>query len=56
MREIIETESSQDQLASDDDFLLCESPKKKLNLALESTGVSPVNIYEVAQHSRASNF
>ena len=30
MTEIIETESSQDELASDDDFLLYESPKKKL--------------------------
>ena len=28
MIEIIETESSQDELASDDDFLLYESPKK----------------------------
>ena len=31
MTEIIETESSQDELASDDDFLLYESPKKKRN-------------------------
>ena len=31
MTEIIETESSQDGLASDDDFLLHESPKKKLD-------------------------
>ena len=31
MTEIIETGSSQDKLASDDDFLLHESPKKKLN-------------------------
>ena len=36
MTEIIETESSQDELASDDDFLLYESPKKKLSLTLES--------------------
>ena len=55
MTEIIETESSQDELASDDDFLLYESPKKKLNSTLESIGVSPVNIHGVAQHSRASN-
>ena len=55
MTEIIETESSQDELASDDDFLLYESPKKKLNSALESIGVSPVNIHGVVQHSRASN-
>ena len=45
MTEIIETESSQDELASDDDFLLYESPKKKLNSSLESIGVSPVNIH-----------
>ena len=31
MTEIIETESSQDGLRSGDDFLLYESPKKKLN-------------------------
>ena len=47
MTEIIETESSQDKLASDDDFLLYESPKKKLNSTLESIGVSPVNIHSV---------
>ena len=47
MTEIIETKSSQDELASDDDFLLYESPKKKLNSTLKSTGVSPVNIYGV---------
>ena len=38
-------QSSQNKLASDDDFLLYESPKKKLKLTLESIGVSPVNIY-----------
>ena len=54
MTEIIETESSQDELASDY-FLLYESPKKKLNSTLESIGVSPVNIHGVAQHSRTSN-
>ena len=41
MTEIIETESSQDELASDDYFLLYESPNKKLKSTLESTGVSP---------------
>ena len=55
MTEIIETESSQDELASDDDFLLYESPKKKLNSTLESIGVSPVNIHGVIQNSCASN-
>ena len=54
MTEIIKTESSQDELASDDEFLLSESPKKKLNLTLKSIGLSPVNIHGVAQHSRAS--
>ena len=48
-------QSSQDKLASDDDFLLYESPKKKLNLTLWSIGVSLVNIFGAAQHSRASN-
>ena len=55
MTEIIEAESSQDQLASDDDFLLYESPKKKFNLTLKSIGVSPVNIHGVGQHRCASN-
>ena len=36
MTEIIKTVSSQDELASDDDFLRYESPKKKLNSTLES--------------------
>ena len=55
MTEFIETESSQDKLASDDDFLLYQSPKKKLNSTLESIGVFPVNIHGAVQHSRASN-
>ena len=55
MTEIIETESSQDKLASEDDFLLYESSKKKLNSTLKSIGVSPVNIHGVASYSRASN-
>ena len=53
--EIIEIESLQDELASDDNFLLHESPKKKLNSTLKSTGVSPVNKTGVSQHSCASN-
>ena len=53
MTEIIEKESSQHELASDDDFLLCESPKKKLKSTLPSIGVSPVNIHGVVQHSCA---
>ena len=55
MTEIIETESSQEELASDDDFMQFESPKRKLNSTLESIGVSPVNIDGVAQHSHTSN-
>ena len=55
MTETIETESSEKELASDDDFLLYESPKKKLNSTLESIGVFPVNIHGVAQHSSNSN-
>ena len=55
MTEIIEIESSQDELASADDFLLNESPKKKLNWTLESIGVSPVNIHGVVLHSHISN-
>ena len=55
MTETIETESSEKELASDDDFLLYESPKKKLNSTLESIGVFPVSIHGVAQHSSNSN-
>ena len=54
MIENFQTESPQDDLASDD-FLLYESPKEKLDSTLESIGVSPVIIHEVAQHSQASN-
>ena len=53
--EINETESSQDELASGDDFLQYESPKTKLNSSLETIGVSSVNIHGVTQHSHASN-
>ena len=45
----------QNELASDDDFLLYESPKKKLNSTHENIGVSTVNIHGVAQHSCASS-
>ena len=55
MTEIVETESSQDELASDDDFLLHESPKKKIKWTLERIGVSSVNTHGVIQHSRAPN-
>ena len=53
--EIIKTESSEDELASADDFLLYKSPKKKFNSTLKSIGVFPVNFHKVAQHSRTSN-
>ena len=49
MTEIIETKSSQDELASDDHFLLYEYPKKKLNSTIKSVGVTLVNIHGVAQ-------
>ena len=45
----------QDKLATGYDFLLYESPKKKLYWTLEGIGVSPVNMHGVAQHSHASN-
>ena len=48
-------ECSQDELVSNDNFLLYESLKKKLNATLERIGVSLGNIHAVAQHSRASN-
>ena len=44
MTEIIETESSQDKLASDDDFLLYELPKRNLTQLSKALG-SPVNIH-----------
>ena len=40
---------------TDDDFLLSESPKEKLNSTLESIAVSPVNIHGAAQHNCTSN-
>ena len=49
MTEIIKTEFTR-QIAADDHFWLYESPKKKLNSTLESTGVSPVSICGVGQH------
>ena len=52
MTEIIETESSKDEFSSNDDFLLYESLKKKLNLMFKCTaGVSPVNVHGDAQQS-----
>ena len=48
-------QSWQDELASVDNFLLYESPKKKLKSILEIIGVSPVNIHGVAQYSCDSN-
>ena len=51
MTEIIETKSSQDKLASDDDFCYMNQN----NLTLKSIGVSPVDIHGVVQHSHASN-
>ena len=49
MTEIIKTEFKR-QIAADDHFWLYESPKKKLNSTLESTGVSPVSMCGVRQH------
>ena len=51
MTEIIKTKSSQDKLASNDDFCYMNQN----NLTLKSIGVSPVDIYGVVQHSHASN-
>ena len=48
MTEIIETESSQDKLASDDDFLLYELPKRNLTQLLKALG-SPASIHGRAQ-------
>ena len=47
LTEIIETVSSQDELASDGDFLLYESPKKKLNLTLEALGFLQLMLMEL---------
>ena len=55
MTEIIKTESSQDELASDDNFLLDESPREKLNSTLKSIKISPIKNHGVLQHSHTSN-
>ena len=55
MMETIKTESPPDKLASNDEFLLIKSSKKKLNSTLKSIGVFPVNIHGVAKHSSTSN-
>ena len=43
---------SKGEIASYDDVLMCETPRKKRNSALESIGASPVNMHGIAQHSR----
>ena len=55
MTEIIKTESSQDELASDDNFLLDESPREKLNSTLKSIRISSIKNHGVSQHSHTSN-
>ena len=46
-------ESDVEQNESDNDYF-CETPRKKLNTSLDTTGISPVHLHGVAQHSRAS--
>ena len=46
-------ESDVEQNESDNDYS-CETPRKKLNTSLDTTGISPVHLHGLAQHSRAS--
>ena len=46
MTEIIETESSQDEFASEDDFLLYESPKKGFKCVFKTSNILDVEIEE----------
>ena len=48
-----QNESDIEQNESDNEYS-CDTPRKKLNTSLETTGISPVHLHCVAQHSRAS--
>ena len=48
-------QSSQDELASDDNFLLDESPREKVNSTIKSNRISPIKNHGVSQHSHTSN-
>ena len=48
-----QNESDVEQNESDNDYS-CETPKKKLNTSLDTMGISPVHLHDVAQHRRAS--
>ena len=45
-----------DEDALDDaTYKVYETPRKRLNMSLETVGVSPVNLHGVPQHSRATS-
>ena len=46
-----QNESDVEQNESDNDYS-CETPRKKLNTSLDTTGISPVHLHGVAQHSK----
>ena len=48
-----QNESDIEQNESDNEYS-CDTPRKKLNTSLDTTGISPVHLHCVAQHSRAS--
>ena len=48
-----QNESDVEQNKSDNDYS-CEMPRKKLNIFLDTMGISPIHLHGFSQHSRAS--
>ena len=48
-----QNKSDVEQNESDNDYS-CKTPRKKLNTSLNTTGISPVHLHGVAQHSQTS--
>ena len=48
-----QNDSNVEQNEADNDYF-CETPRKKLNIRLDTMGISPVHLHGVAQHSWAS--
>ena len=40
---------------TDDESTECQTPRKKINSRLQSTGISPVTLHAVPQHSQITN-
>ena len=44
-----------DSPVDDHDFVVYETPRKKVNLSLEAAGISPINLHSLPQHARSSS-